>query len=67
MAAALWTSYKSWADEQEALFLDWVDPTGSYKLSPMQDLPFADFATAFAICIAYLAFVAVGTVRSARL
>lgn len=61
MATELWASYKQWADEQETLFLDWVDPSGGYKLSPMQDLPFADFASAFAVCVVYLTFVAVGT------
>ncbi|RLN87935.1 hypothetical protein BBJ28_00027121 [Nothophytophthora sp. Chile5] len=61
MAAALWANYKEWADVQETLFLDWVDPSGQYKLSPMQNLPGADFATAFAICVAYVAFVVVGT------
>ena len=63
MAAELWTSYKHWADTQETLFLDWADPSGQYKLSPMQNLPGADFATAFAICVAYVAFVVIGTVR----
>jgi len=30
----------------------------------MQNLPGADFATAFAVCVAYVTFVVVGTVRS---
>jgi hypothetical protein len=64
MAAELWASYKQWADVQETLFLDWADPSGQYKLSPMQNLPGADFATAFAVCVAYVTFVVVGTVRS---
>lgn len=63
MAAELWASYKQWADAQETLLLDWADPSGQYKLSPMQGLPGADFATAFAICVAYVSFVVIGTVR----
>ena len=62
MAAQLWASYKQWADVQETLFLDWADPSGQYKLSPLQDLPGADFATAFAICVVYISFVVIGTV-----
>ncbi|GLE00507.1 hypothetical protein PINS_up018854 [Pythium insidiosum] len=61
MAAALWQSYKQWADATETQFLDWVDPDGQYKLSPMADYPLADFATVFAICVAYIAFVVFGT------
>lgn len=60
-SSSLWQSYKQWADVQEAKFLDWVDPSGRYKLSPMQDYPFADFASVFALCVAYIAFVVFGT------
>ncbi|RLN62254.1 hypothetical protein BBP00_00004887 [Phytophthora kernoviae] len=61
MATELWSSYKQWADVQETRLLDWADPSGQYKLSPMQNLPGADFATAFAICVVYVAFVVIGT------
>jgi|UniRef100_K3W612 elongation of very long chain fatty acids protein 4 len=61
MAAALWDSYKQWADVQEEAMLQWLDPTGAYKASPLTNYPLSDFASAFAICVAYLAFVVVGT------
>lgn len=61
MATELWASYKQWADVQEDALLTWLDPSQSYKLSPMQNYPLMDFASAFAICVAYLAFVVVGT------
>lgn len=61
MAAALWDSYKQWADVQEEVLLSWLDPTGGYKRSPLQGYPLSDFASVSAVCIAYLAFVVVGT------
>jgi elongation of very long chain fatty acids protein 4 len=61
MAAALWDTYKQWADVQEDALLSWLDPSGGYKLSPMQNYPLSDFASAFAVCVAYLTFVVVGT------
>lgn len=61
MAAALWDTYKQWADVQEDALLTWLDPSQGYKNSPLIGLPLMDFATAFAICVAYLAFVVFGT------
>lgn len=61
--AAVWQSYKQWADTTESQFLNWLDPSEQYKLSPMADYPIADFASAFAICVAYVSFVVFGTVR----
>ncbi|KAJ0406972.1 hypothetical protein P43SY_005205 [Pythium insidiosum] len=61
MADTLWMRYKAWADETETRLLDWSDPSGTYKLSPMQEYPLADFATVFLLCIGYLVFVVVGT------
>lgn len=61
MATELWANYKQWADETEATFLDYMDPSGQYKLSPMTQYPAADFATVFAICVAYVTFVVFGT------
>lgn len=61
MATELWASYKQWADVQEDALLTWLDPSQGYKLSPMKDYPLMDFASAFAVCVAYLAFVVVGT------
>ncbi|TMW57696.1 hypothetical protein Poli38472_014299 [Pythium oligandrum] len=61
MADALWESYTQWADATEVQFLDWIDPAGQYKLSPMADYPLAKFSTVFAICVAYVTFVVFGT------
>lgn len=61
MATELWATYKQWADVQEDLLLTWLDPNQGYKLSPMKDYPFLDLASALAVCVAYLAFVVVGS------
>ncbi|DBA04129.1 TPA: hypothetical protein N0F65_004237 [Lagenidium giganteum] len=59
--ATLLESYVAWADAMELRILDWVDPNGGHKLHPMANYPLANFATIYAICTGYLAFVIFGT------
>jgi hypothetical protein len=63
MAAALLESYQQWAAGMDVVLMDWVDPTLRYRQSPMSDYFLADFGTVFALCVGYLTFVVVGTVR----
>ncbi|CAK4083896.1 unnamed protein product [Aphanomyces euteiches] len=58
---ALWTEFKALTAPYETQILDWADPSGQYKLNPMADWPLADFSSAAAIALGYLAFVIVGT------
>ncbi|KAF0759124.1 hypothetical protein DYB37_006186 [Aphanomyces astaci] len=61
MASALWTEFKALTSPYESIVLDWADPSGQYKQNPMVEWPLADFSSAAAIALAYLAFVIVGT------
>ena len=64
MASVLFASYQQWARSMDVVLMDWVDPTLRYRQSPMQSYFLADFGTVFALCVGYLTFVVVGTVRS---
>ncbi|KAF0684350.1 Aste57867_23663 [Aphanomyces stellatus] len=59
--AAFWTEFKALTSPFEAQILDWADPSGQYKQNPMAEWPMADFSSAAAIALGYLAFVIVGT------
>ncbi|KAI9994042.1 hypothetical protein PInf_016601 [Phytophthora infestans] len=61
MASGLMQSYYRWANATEAKVLDWVDPEGGWKAHPMTHYPLADFASVFAICVAYVLFVVFGS------
>jgi hypothetical protein len=65
MSTELLQSYYDWANATEAKLLDWVDPEGGWKVHPMADYPLANFASVYAICVGYLLFVILGTVRPA--
>jgi hypothetical protein len=64
MASELLQSYYEWANVTETKVLDWVDPEGGWKVHPMADYPLANFASVFAICVGYVLFVVLGSVRS---
>lgn len=61
--AELLDRYNAWANTTEVALFNWVDPDGGWKLHPMQDYPLANFASVYAICMGYLLFVILGTVR----
>ncbi|ETV75181.1 hypothetical protein H257_10394 [Aphanomyces astaci] len=58
----LWRDYHAWATPVGDSILSFMDPSGGYKLSATASWPLADFSTALAVAVAYLAFVLVGTV-----
>ncbi|TMW57522.1 hypothetical protein Poli38472_003447 [Pythium oligandrum] len=58
---ALLESYYGWANNVEEKLLTFLDPTEAYKLHPMKDYPLANFASVYAMCLGYLAFVILGT------
>ena len=63
MSTDLLQRYYDWANTTEGHVLDWVDPEGGWKVHPMAHYPLANFASVYAICIGYLLFVIIGTVR----
>ena len=61
--ASLLQSYLAWGADMEERLLLFVDPTERFRLHPKGDLPLANFSCVYAICVAYLLFVVIGTVR----
>lgn len=59
-----YAAYKEWAAEWDVILMDWTDPSLQYRQSPMQDYFLADFGTVLIFCIAYIALVIFGMVRS---
>jgi elongation of very long chain fatty acids protein 4 len=53
--------YNEWADQIETSLFNWVDPDEGWKLHPYQHYPLANFASVFAMCMGYLAFVLIGS------
>jgi len=69
--AAAWAQYKAWAEPLGRDILNWCADDQLFTASgavapgkslPTQGWPLADFPTAFAIAIAYLAFVVIGSI-----
>lgn len=67
MATEMLQQYYDWAEGMEQKLFAWVDPNGGYKVHPMADYPLANFASVYAICVGYLLFVILGTVRDPSL
>lgn len=61
--ASLLQRYLAWSAEKEEWILTLADPSMQWKRHPMADAPFANFATVYAVLVAYLSFVIIGTVR----
>ncbi|CAK4104176.1 unnamed protein product [Aphanomyces euteiches] len=57
----VWAEYDAWATPIGDRILDFMDPSGGYKLSSIASWPLGDFSTALAVAMAYLAFVVIGT------
>ena len=59
---SMYTAYVNWTNELEPKILEYLDPTGNYKLSPTPSYPLSSLSAALLVAMGYLAMVGVGMV-----